>query len=99
MSTWAVHCSSCLGARLDGARPIDPARLSTEDKNFLVARSFGRYFHDGGLLGSVDKAGRVVARLARIGVDEVACLIDFGLPAATALDGLERLKALADRSR
>jgi natural product biosynthesis luciferase-like monooxygenase protein len=88
-----------LGARLDGARPIDPDRLTTEDKQFLVARSFDRYFHDGGLLGSTDKAARVVQRLAHIGVDEVACLIDFGLPTDTVLDGLERLKALADRCR
>jgi natural product biosynthesis luciferase-like monooxygenase protein len=88
-----------LGARLDGARPIDPARLSTEDKEFIVARSFDRYFHDGGLLGSVDKTARVVERFAAVGVDEVACLIDFGLPTATVLDGLERLKVLADRSR
>jgi natural product biosynthesis luciferase-like monooxygenase protein len=86
-----------LGARLDGARAIDPAGLSTEDKEFIVARSFDRYFHDGGLLGTVDKAARMVERFTGIGVDEVACLIDFGLPVPAVLDGLERLKVLADR--
>ncbi|ASW54770.1 MupA/Atu3671 family FMN-dependent luciferase-like monooxygenase [Plantactinospora sp. KBS50] len=88
-----------LGARLDGARPMDPDRLSEEDREFLVARSFQRYFHDGGLLGSVDKATGMVERFAAVGVDEVACLIDFGLPTATVLAGLDRLAVLSDRVR
>jgi hypothetical protein len=64
-----------------------------------VARSFDRYFDDSGLLGTVDKAERTAATFQEIGVDEVACLIDFGLPTKTVLVGLELLRQLVDRSR
>lgn len=86
-----------LGSRLDGRRGIDPARLRPADVDFLVQRSFDRYFDHGGLLGTPAKARRVIERLRRIGVDEVACLIDFGLPADTVLAGLERLAGLRHR--
>ena len=41
----------------------------------------------------------MVARLRGIGVDELACLIDFGLDTASVLAGLERLAALSRRMR
>ncbi|MFI9360993.1 MupA/Atu3671 family FMN-dependent luciferase-like monooxygenase [Kitasatospora sp. NPDC053057] len=88
-----------LGAQLDGARRIDPSRLSPEDTDFIVERSFDRYFDGGGLLGTVDKCERTVDRFRQLGVDEVACLIDFGLPSKTVLDGLDELKQLVVRSR
>jgi len=88
-----------LGAKLDGGRAIDPQRLSAEDTDFIVARSFDRYFHDGGLLGTGDTAQRMVERFRGIGVDEIACLIDFGLPAKAVLEGLHQLSELADRNR
>ncbi|GGK79021.1 MupA/Atu3671 family FMN-dependent luciferase-like monooxygenase [Mangrovihabitans endophyticus] len=88
-----------LGTRPGGAAAVDPSQLSEQDRDFLVGRSFDRYFQDGGLLGSVDKAARLVERFAEAGVDEVACLIDFGLPTATVLAGLALIKDLSDRSR
>ncbi|MDG4816160.1 MULTISPECIES: MupA/Atu3671 family FMN-dependent luciferase-like monooxygenase [unclassified Micromonospora] len=83
-----------LGSRMDGKRSIDPSRLPPEELDFLVERSFQRYFDEGGLLGTVDKAYGVAGRLREIGVDEVACLIDFGLPDKTVLAGLDQLNEL-----
>ncbi|MFI8997462.1 MupA/Atu3671 family FMN-dependent luciferase-like monooxygenase [Streptomyces sp. NPDC053542] len=86
-----------LGSGTAGARRVDPAKLKEKDVDFLVARAFDRYYDDGGLLGTVPKAARVVERLAGLGVDEVACLIDFGLPVKTVLDGLGHLDELRKR--
>ncbi|MFJ7070364.1 MupA/Atu3671 family FMN-dependent luciferase-like monooxygenase [Streptomyces sp. NPDC101115] len=86
-----------LGSQLDGRR-IDASKLSPEDVDFIVARSFDRYFDDGGLLGTVDKAERMVERFRAIGVDEVACLIDFGLPTPAVLASLEHLNRLRERT-
>ncbi|WP_369216741.1 MupA/Atu3671 family FMN-dependent luciferase-like monooxygenase [Streptomyces flavofungini] len=81
-----------LGSQAHGsARRVDPAKLRDKDLDFLAARAFDRYYEDGGLLGTVPKAERVVRRLAGLGVDEIACLIDFGLPAKTVLDALHTL--------
>ncbi|MGW0399366.1 MupA/Atu3671 family FMN-dependent luciferase-like monooxygenase [Streptomyces sp. NPDC003002] len=84
-----------LGSQAHGsARTIDPAKLRDRDLDFLAQRAFDRYYEDGGLLGSLPKAAAVVERLVDLGADEVACLIDFGLPAKTVLDGLHQLDAL-----
>ena len=85
-----------MGSQLDGARKVDLAKLAPEDIDFMVSRSFDRYFDDGGLLGTPAKAARMVERFAEIGVDEVACLIDFGLPADRVLAGLEHLNELRE---
>jgi natural product biosynthesis luciferase-like monooxygenase protein len=85
-----------LGSQVDGARRVDPSRLSESDVDFLVGRAFDRYVTDNGLLGTVGGARRTLARFRELGVDEVACLIDFGLPPAAVLDGLERLAQLRE---
>lgn len=84
-----------LGSQVDGRRKVDLATLSEEDTRFLVDRAFDRYF-DFGLLGTVPKATGVVEQIAEAGVDEVACLIDFGVPTDVALAGLARLAALRE---
>ena len=76
--------------------PDGPGSLEPDEIDFLVERSFEHYFDNIGLLGSVGKAQKVVARLAELGVDEIACLIDFGLPADEVLAGLTHLRDLRD---
>ncbi|MBB5626227.1 MupA/Atu3671 family FMN-dependent luciferase-like monooxygenase [Sphaerisporangium krabiense] len=83
-----------VGSRSVDARKIDPASLRPADVDFLVQRSFDRYFDESGLLGGLDKGRRIVERLRGIQVDEIACLIDFGLPTADVLNGLKYLDQL-----
>jgi natural product biosynthesis luciferase-like monooxygenase protein len=83
-----------LGSQLDGAPKVDRSKLTPEDVEFIVSRSFDRYYDGGGLLGTVGKLRDTIAGFADMGVDEVACLIDFGLPTATVLAGLPHLDRL-----
>jgi natural product biosynthesis luciferase-like monooxygenase protein len=87
-----------LGSAVHGGRRIDPARLSAEDVDFIVGRSFDRYYEAGGLLGTAARAEAMAERFRAIGVDEVACLIDFGLPADAVLAGLEHLDRVRERA-
>jgi natural product biosynthesis luciferase-like monooxygenase protein len=82
-----------LGSSADGSQRIDPAQLSAADIDFIVGRSFDRYF-DNGLLGTVEKARATVEDLRDIGVDELACLIDFGVETRAVLNSLELLDQL-----
>jgi natural product biosynthesis luciferase-like monooxygenase protein len=82
-------------SRMDGAGRVDPSQISDEDMDFLVERAFDRSF-EAGLLGTVAKAEATIGRFREAGVDEVACLIDFGLPAETVLMGLRRLNQLRE---
>lgn len=71
--------------------------LSAEDLDALLDHSFERYFETGGLFGSEDTCVATVERLRDIGVDEIACLIDFGVPAGRVLSSLDALAAVRRR--
>ncbi|MEU8759665.1 MupA/Atu3671 family FMN-dependent luciferase-like monooxygenase [Streptomyces sp. NPDC048659] len=73
---------------------FDLDALEEEDLDFLVARSFDAYFEQRGLFGTVADARLTVERLRAAGVDELACLIDFGIDTKTVLDGLRHLDEL-----
>jgi len=59
--------------------------------------AFLRYFNDSGLFGTPEDALARIAQLREIGVTEVACLIDYGIPAQTVLDGLRPLAEVVAR--
>jgi natural product biosynthesis luciferase-like monooxygenase protein len=85
----------------------DPRQLSGAELDLLVARAYDRYVGgsggggaDGaggeaaGLIGTPATCAPTVERLARMGVDEVACLIDFGVPTDQVLASLPHLDEL-----
>src|SRR5690606_21022721 len=51
-----------------------------------------------GLFGTVEDGLARGEQLKRIGVDEIACLIDYGLPCETVLEGLAPLAEILRRS-
>ncbi|MFD0318989.1 MupA/Atu3671 family FMN-dependent luciferase-like monooxygenase [Streptomyces flavalbus] len=55
------------------------------------------YYSRRSLLGTEDKCAATVERLRGVGVDEVACLVDFGLPFDTVTRALPALDALRRR--
>ncbi len=75
------------------AKPIDLdlRTLDDEEMDAILEFAFLRYFEDSGLFGTVEDAVARVDQISAIGVDEIACLIDFGVPAATAMEALTPL--------
>lgn len=67
---------------------------SADDMRFLVDRAFDRYFDRDGLFGTPASTVERVAALGDIGVDEIACLVDFGVADDHLLDGLPHLAEL-----
>ncbi len=57
----------------------------------LLQHAFDRYFETSGLFGTPADCLRMVERLRGIGVDEIACLIDFGVDYAAVMQSLEKL--------
>lgn len=68
--------------------------VSEAEKATLTALAFEDLFEKRSLLGTLDKCADLAQRLADIGVDEVAALIDFGLDFQTVLEALPQLKKL-----
>jgi natural product biosynthesis luciferase-like monooxygenase protein len=75
------------------------AELTESEKADLAAFGFDRYFNTAALFGTPKTCLELVHKLAEIGVDEIACLIDFGVEVETALNSLSHLATLTERCR
>ena len=73
---------------------VDLAMLADDEMAALLDFAFDRYFRTGGLFGTPADCLDMVERVRAAGVDEIGCLIDFGVPAAQVLDHLPQLDAL-----
>lgn len=78
--------------------PVDVAGMSEADMDGLLEFAFNRYFDTGALFGTPDSVRPLIERCSKAGVNEIACLVDFGLPAQKVLDGLPALSLLRERS-
>jgi natural product biosynthesis luciferase-like monooxygenase protein len=78
---------------------IDEAAFTAADLDALVARAHDRFFETSGLFGTPRSCEAMVARIEDIGVDEIACLIDFGIAGDAVLDSLPHLDALRRRTQ
>ncbi|KPA91708.1 natural product biosynthesis luciferase-like monooxygenase domain [Pseudomonas asplenii] len=59
-----------------------------------IKDSAQRYLNEAGLIGDLNHARQVINLCHAAGVDEVACLIDFGLKHERVIEGLDQLSTL-----
>jgi natural product biosynthesis luciferase-like monooxygenase protein/amino acid adenylation domain-containing protein len=76
---------------------IDSERFTQDDLKTLAQHAFDRYYGTSALIGDEDTCLRMLERLGDADVDEIACLVDFGVELETTLEGLSRLADLKDR--
>jgi natural product biosynthesis luciferase-like monooxygenase protein len=65
------------GGVISGGHKIEPHDIPPGVLEELLDLTFERYFQTAALMGTVEDCRRLVLQLADIGVDEIACLIDF----------------------
>jgi polyketide synthase PksJ len=70
--------------------------IPEKDKERILNNAFKRYYKTGSLIGTKSTCSSMVVKLKEIGVDEIACLVDFGIEETKVLAGLKNLKALKD---
>jgi oxalate---CoA ligase len=86
-----------LGLQADRVRGSgDEFEMPDEDREFLTRQASERLFAERGLVGTVAGCRERVASLAAIGVNEIACLIDFGIDFDSVMAGLYQLNRLKD---
>ena len=73
-----------------------PERLAKPDLDAVLDFAAERYYETSGLFGTPDQVLPIVDKLHRIGVDEIACLVDFGVATETVLDNLPHLARVLD---
>jgi hypothetical protein len=62
--------------------------LPPRKKSDMLEFAFERYYQQTALMGTVESCALMTGSVASIGVDEIACLIDFGLPSPRIMEGL-----------
>ncbi len=77
---------------------LDLGGLTEDELEGILDFAFQRYFEDSGLFGTVEDCLQRVEELKRIGVDEITCLIDYGIPVPQVLDGLRPLAEVLRQS-
>ena len=66
------------GGAISGGHKIAPQDLPADMVEDLLDVTFERYFEGGSLMGTVESCEAMIQRLADAGVDDAACLVDFG---------------------
>src|SRR5438067_780011 len=94
------HASSFPAFRNASREGIDGLfqKLSEADMEVLLEHASARYYETSGLFGTPTSCLALVDRLKAIGVDEIACLVDFGVPSDVVLANLPHLNELRERA-
>lgn len=83
----------------DLAGEIPNKAIGEVDEEQLVRAAVRRYFGTSSLIGGPESCLALVRKLEKIGIDEFACLIDFGVPTDQVLENLTHLATVMKRSR
>jgi natural product biosynthesis luciferase-like monooxygenase protein len=75
-------------------RDVDVSKMSEGDLNEFVGFLYERFSSTRGLIGTPESTIGLVGQLEKIGVDEVACLLDFGPDKQLILNYLPHLNRL-----
>lgn len=84
-------------ARFEGLKAaFEP---TAEDERLIRDRAVQRLLDTTGLVGTMDSCRHRLEEMRAIGVDEVACLVDFGIPPEATMASLERLAEIQAQTR
>ncbi|TFZ02999.1 LLM class flavin-dependent oxidoreductase [Ramlibacter henchirensis] len=78
---------------------MESAPLSDGEMDALLDHAFNRYYGTSALIGTPERCLELVDKVQAAGVDEIACLIDFGIAPATVIEHLRDLKGLMELAR
>jgi natural product biosynthesis luciferase-like monooxygenase protein len=91
-----AYIRSALDAHLAAAaQDRGEAPLSEPDKARILDYAYQRYYQTGALFGGIEEGSRMVEAAIEAGVDEIACLLDFGVDYAVVTESLDQLARLA----
>lgn len=83
-------------ARSVSGDEFNDAAINEDDLNQLLEMEFERYFHSASLMGTPESCLGVIDTLRKAGVNDLGCLLDFGVSVNEVMDSLEHLKRLKE---
>ncbi len=85
------------GLAASRGQEMDPTKLSEADREDFAGMLFDRFYARRALFGTVDACAALVRQLGEVGVNEIACLLDFGAKTDDVLAALPYLDQLRAR--
>lgn len=89
-----AYIKSALDAHIKADFVASNEDIGEEEKKKMLAYAYQRYFKTSGLFGKVDEVKKIVDKAIEVGVDDIACLVDFGVDYSVVRDSLPYLKQL-----
>jgi natural product biosynthesis luciferase-like monooxygenase protein len=75
---------------------INIKHLTEEEVDTILDFAFERYYETSGLFGTPEQCQQMIDRCKAADVDEIACLLDFGVETDKIMQGLPLLKEVRD---
>jgi natural product biosynthesis luciferase-like monooxygenase protein len=85
------------GGTVSGGRRSQQQEFADDIMDELLEVTLQRYLDGNALIGTVESARCIAHKFAGLGVDEIACLVDFGLAPEDVLGSLDKISQLADQ--
>ncbi len=76
---------------------VEAKQISERDREDMINFAFERYFHQAALFGSPEKCARMVEWMQAVDVDDIACLVDFGVAHDAVRASFQYLSQLRER--
>ena len=93
---WSFPAFKRPGGQESKPEDIDIKSLSPEESDTILNFAFERYFETSGLFGTVETCSKMIERCKGADIDEIACLLDFGVATEQVMGGLPLLKEVRD---
>lgn len=95
---WSFPAFKRPGGGAEKPQDVDLRNLPPSEIEALLEFAFERYFETSGLFGTPSTCAGMVKRCKRAGVDEIACLLDFGVPTDRILASLPYLNQVREEA-
>ncbi|GAX39730.1 amino acid adenylation domain-containing protein [Tolypothrix sp. NIES-4075] len=79
-------------------KDINSKNFTEDDMEVILSHAFNRYFETSALFGTPTICLEMTERLKAVGVDELACLIDFGMDFDSVMSNLHYLDTVRQNS-
>ncbi|MGH6884561.1 MAG: MupA/Atu3671 family FMN-dependent luciferase-like monooxygenase, partial [Geminicoccales bacterium] len=95
---WSFPAFKRPGGGAEKPQDMDLRSLPDSEIDAILDFAFERYFETSGLFGTPSTCAGMVERCKRAGVDEIACLLDFGVPTERVLASLSYLNQVREQA-
>ena len=93
---WSFPAFKRPGGQDAKVEDINIKNLSAEETDTILDFAFERYFENSGLFGTVETCNKMIDRCKGAEIDEIACLLDFGVETDAVMQSLPLLKEVRD---